>query len=119
MVEVTQELRDECKAEWDHLLNKTFSFPMAVEHLAQFVVSKTATLTTENAALAARVEALEGENRALLEVDRLAEIASAWHWWGALECCDYEDKDDLFQDLDFARATARATARAALAGDPS
>lgn len=41
-VEVTEELRRECAAEWDHLLNKTFSTPMAVEHLAQFVAAKLA-----------------------------------------------------------------------------
>lgn len=39
MTQVTEALRSECAAEWQHLLNETFSSPMAVEHLAQFVLS--------------------------------------------------------------------------------
>lgn len=38
-VVVTDELRKEAEAEWDHLLNKTFSRHMAIEHLAQFALS--------------------------------------------------------------------------------
>ena len=65
-------------------------------------------LQSERDAAIAQVVALRVENEALLEVDRLAEIASSWHWWNATKCCDYEDKDDLFEDMDAARAKALA-----------
>jgi hypothetical protein len=57
-VEVTQALREECEAEWDHLLNKTFSRHMAVEHLAQFVLSHRLAATASNAAMVGELETL-------------------------------------------------------------
>jgi hypothetical protein len=57
-VEVTQALREECEAEWDHLLNKTFSRHMAVEHLAQFVLSHRLAATASNAAMVDEIRAL-------------------------------------------------------------
>jgi hypothetical protein len=53
----TEALRDICADEWDHLLNKTFSTPMAVEHLAQFVLAREQQATRQ--ATADLAEALE------------------------------------------------------------
>ena len=39
MAEVTETDRKNAEAEWDHLLNKTFSRAMAIEHLAQWGVA--------------------------------------------------------------------------------
>lgn len=63
---VTDDLRKECAAEWDYLLNKTFSSPQAVEHLAQFVAGKVAAarpLIMEEAAGLADDEAAEMARR--------------------------------------------------------
>ena len=60
----------------------------------------------------ADIAALRGEVERLREVDRLAGIASRWHWFGDGAVDDYEDSDDLFQDLDNARGKALEASRA-------
>jgi len=93
----------------------------AVRAVARHRIAATTTLTTENAALAARVEALEGALRIIAERD-LLEI-SGYHtrtWCIAETGSEYESKDPVFKRSAFQNAQEfQAMARAALAGDPS
>ena len=88
--------------------------------LASHYESLIAELTDKMVEIArARLAALEAALAGAVEVDRLAGIASRSHWFGPNAVDEYEDTNDLFQDLDNARAKNRDAIRALAQQEPT
>lgn len=98
LAKLAEEARLDAKAFRENTVHDSEGDPIRLVANANRLDAYAAALATAEAEAAE----LRAEVERLREVARLAKIASEWHWYARLECGGYDDKDDLFQDLDFA-----------------